>query len=143
MCAEGPWAIDGALLVLEKWRPNLVINGLHLNFGSIWVQLHGLPLEYQYPELAEQMGHLISFVERVDWEDRIPRNIKFMRVHVCLDPWMLIIFGFMLRLDEGIRTRIQCRYERVHKLCTRCGLINHTRGQCNESMDEMETSLIR
>ena len=53
MCSEGPWSIDGALLVLEKWRPILVMSKLHLNFVSIWVQLHGLPLEYRYPKLAE------------------------------------------------------------------------------------------
>nr|POE45905.1 hypothetical protein CFP56_54203 [Quercus suber] len=45
-CSEGPWAVDGACLVLEKWRPNLVLSRLQLNFISIWVQLHGLPLEY-------------------------------------------------------------------------------------------------
>ena len=55
ICIEGPWAVDGALLVLERWGPNLVIGNLQLNFISIWVQLHGLPLEYQYPELAEKM----------------------------------------------------------------------------------------
>ena len=35
MCSEGPWSIDGALLVLEKRRPNLVLSKLHLNFVSI------------------------------------------------------------------------------------------------------------
>lgn len=78
ICSEGPWAVDGELLVLERWRPNLVIRNLQLNFVSIWVQIHGLPLEYQYPELAEKMGQLMGIVERVDWEDKIPRNIRFM-----------------------------------------------------------------
>ena len=100
--------MDGALLVLEKWRPNLVLNKLHLNYVSIWVQLHGLPLKYQYPKLAEHMGHLIGFIEKVDWEDYIPRNIRSMRVCVYLDLWMPIIYGFMLHLDDGSRTWIQC-----------------------------------
>ena len=56
---------------------------------------------------------------------------------------MPVFFGFMLLLDDGIRTWIQCRYERVHKLCTRCGLIGHTRGQCNESLVEVERLLIK
>ena len=142
MCAKGPWVVDGAPLVLEKWRPNLVVNRLHLNYVSIWVQLHGLPLEYQYPKLAKQMGQLIGFIKGVDWEDRIPRNIRFMQVCVHLDPWMPITYGFVLHLDDGSRTWIQCHYERVHKLCTRCGLIGHTRRQCNESMDEVERCLI-
>ena len=66
ICSEGPWAVDGALLVLEKWSPNLVIERLQLNFVSIWVQLHGLPLEYQYLNLAERMGHIMGIFERVD-----------------------------------------------------------------------------
>ena len=57
ICTEGPWAVDGALLVLERWRPNLVlISHLQLNYISIWVQLHGLQLEYKYPEFTERMG---------------------------------------------------------------------------------------
>ena len=143
ICIEGPWAVDGALLVLERWRPNLVIGNLQLNFISIWVQLHGLPLEYQYPELAEKMCQLMGIVERVDCEDKIPRNIRFMRVKVRIDPWLPVIAGFMLRLDDGSRIWIQCHYERVHKLCTRCGLIGHTRGQCTHNMEEVELMLFR
>ena len=54
-----------------------------------------------------------------------------------------MFFGFMLSLDDGTRTMIQCSYERVHKLYTRCGLIGHTRGQCNENLAEVERLLIR
>ena len=61
--------MDEAFLVLEKWRPNLVLSKLQLNYVSLWVQLHGLPLEYQYPELAERMGQIMGIFERVDWED--------------------------------------------------------------------------
>ena len=115
---------------------------MHLNFVSIWVQLHGLPLDYQYLELAERMGQMIGPVEKVDWEDRLPRNIRFMRLKVRLNPWMPVVSGFMLRLDDGTQTWIQCCYERVHKLCTKCGLIGHTSSQCNESFD-VERMLIR
>ena len=75
ICGEGPWAVDGALLVMERWRPNLVIHGLQLNYVSLWVQLHGLPLEYQYPELAMQMGQIIGNYERIDWDAAVPWNI--------------------------------------------------------------------
>lgn len=120
-----------------------MIGNLQLNFISIWVQLYSLPLEYQYPELAEKMCQLMGIVERVDFEDKIPRNIRFMRVKVRIDPWLLVIDGFILRLDNGSRIWIQCRYERVHKLCTRCGLIGHTRSQCTHKMEEVEQMLFR
>lgn len=120
-----------------------MLNKLQLNFVSLWLQLHGLPLEYQYPELAERMGQLISIFERVDWEDRMPRNICFMRIRVSIDPWVPVLLGFMIRLDDGSITWIQCRYKRIHKLCTKCGLIGHTRNQCTQCMEEIEMSLFR
>ena len=107
MCLEGPWFVDGALLVLEKWRSNLVMSKLHLNFVSIWVQLHGLPLEYQDPELAKRMGQMIGAFKKIDWEERLSRNIKFIRIKVRLNPWLPVVSGFMLRLDDGTRTWIQ------------------------------------
>ena len=103
------------------------MNKFHLNFVSIWVQLHGLPLEYHYPELAERMGQMIGSFEKIDWDDRLPRNIRYMRIKVRLNPFMPIVSGFMHHLDNGTRTWIQCRYERVHKLCTKCRFIGRTR----------------
>lgn len=85
----------------------------------------------------------MGIVERVDWEDRIPRNIRFMRVRLRVNPWMPVITGFTLKLDDGSETWIQCKYERVHKLCNRCGLIGLSRSQCTQSMEEVEMTLFR
>nr|POE92598.1 hypothetical protein CFP56_54063 [Quercus suber] len=85
----------------------------------------------------------MGIVEKVDWEDKIPRNIWFMRVKVRIDPWLPVIVGFMLRLDDGARIWIQCYYEKVHKLCSRCSLIGHTRGQCTHNMEEVELMLFK
>ena len=143
ICHEGPWAVDGALLVVERWRTNLILGNLQINFISMWVQLHGLPLEYQYPKLVERMRQMMGIVEHVDWEDTLPRNIRSMRIKVRIDPWLPLIVGFMLRLDDGSRVWIQCHYERLHKLCTRCGLIGHTRGHYSHSLDDVEVMLFR
>lgn len=124
---EGPSAVDSALLVLEHWRNNLVLNGLQLNFLSLWTQLHGLLLEYQHLDLAICMGHMLGMYERIDWDASTPKNIRFMRIRVRADPWHPLMAGFVLRLDNGDRIWIQCRYERVHKICTKCGLIGHNR----------------
>ena len=61
-----------------------------------------------------------------------------MRIKVRMDPWMPLIAGFMLCLDNGDKTWIQCSYERIHKVCTNCGLIGHTRAQCTYLMEEVE-----
>uniref|UniRef100_A0A7N2M0G4 DUF4283 domain-containing protein n=1 Tax=Quercus lobata TaxID=97700 RepID=A0A7N2M0G4_QUELO len=88
----------------KKWRPNLVLEILQLNFVSLWVYLHGLTLEYQYPELAERMGHLMGTCEQVDWEDRMPLNIRFMRFQGTNQP--LDACGF----DDGSKIWIKCNH---------------------------------
>ena len=133
--------MEGGLLILERRRANLVIKGLQLNYVSLWVQLHGLPLEYQYPKLAIQMGHMLGVYERIDWDAHIPRNIRFMRIRVRMNPWLPLVASFMLRLDDGNRVWIQCRYERIHKVCTKCGLLGHTRPQCTYLMTNIEQLL--
>nr|POE68186.1 uncharacterized protein CFP56_28996 [Quercus suber] len=143
VCNKGSWSVDGALLIMEKWRPNLVLGKLQLNYVSLWVHLHGLPLEYQYPELAEKMGQIMGIFEGINWDDKVPRNIRFMHIRVKKDPWAPLLTGFMLRLDDRAYVWVQCRYEKVHKICKRCGLIGHTRGQCSQNLEEVETSLYR
>ena len=94
---EAPFARHGPLLEADP-------DSLRLNFVSIWVQLHGLPLEYQDPELAKRMGQMIGAFKKIDWEERLSRNIRFMRIKVCLNPWLPVISGFMIQLDDGTRT---------------------------------------
>lgn len=45
----------------------------------------------------------MGIFERVDWENRMPREIRFMRIGVRVDPWLHVIVGFMLRMDDGSR----------------------------------------
>lgn len=143
VCNKGQWSVDGMLFVLEKWRPNLVLGRLQLNYVSLWIQLYGLPLEYQYPKLTKRMGQMTGIFERVDLDDNLPRNIWFLRIRMRMDPWSPLMTGFMLHLDDVARVWVQCRYERIHKICKRCGLIGQTRNQCTYSMDDIEMSLFR
>ena len=143
VCEEGPWSVEGALLIVERWRQNIVPDSLGLDKITIRVQLHGLPLEYQYPAFAIQLGQMISLVDRVDWEPDLPRNIRFMRVRVQIDPWLPVFAGFMLNLDDGTKQWIQCRYERVFKVCTKCGLLGHKRTQCPISQEEIKYMIHR
>jgi hypothetical protein len=84
------------------------------------------------------MGHILGVYERIDWDENLPCNIRFMRIRVRVDPWLPLMAGFMLRLDNGDRIWIQCRYERVHKLSTKCDLIGHSRAQCTYLMEDIE-----
>ena len=86
MLLHGPWSIEGALLVLELCRQNTTFSTHTIIKTPIWGQLWGLPLEYQQPNFAQRISQTIGHVTQVDWENVIPRNIRFMRVKVWMEP---------------------------------------------------------
>ena len=64
---EGPWSINGALLVVDQWTPNLALNWIQLTFFTTWVQVHNLPLEYHDTDLSHFMGDLTREYISMDW----------------------------------------------------------------------------
>ena len=57
-----PWSIDWALMVMDVWRPNTVLGEVNLPLILIWVQIWGLPLEYQIPNIARKLAQTIGTV---------------------------------------------------------------------------------
>ena len=53
-----------------------------------------------------------------------------MRVRVWIDRNTLLMAGSMLRCDDGVMTWVEFRYERIHTVCMRCGIIGHTAPHC-------------
>ena len=53
---HGPWSLEGALMAMDVWRPNTPLNSVNLYYIQVWVQLWGLPLEYQQPAIAQRIA---------------------------------------------------------------------------------------
>ncbi|KAF7810342.1 reverse transcriptase [Senna tora] len=134
--AEGPWSVHGALFHLINWRPNLAITEVPL-----WVQLWGLPLEYQIPHVARKLAQIAGDIMEVDWAPVTPRNIRFMRVRVMVPINKPLVMGLLLRLDNEIHIWIRFRYERIFKFCRSCGRIGHTYPRCDWPEDYATTVL--
>ena len=98
---EGPWSVDGALLAVEQWAPNLALNRVQLAFLTVWVQVHNLPLEYHDIELAHFLGDLIGEYVTKDWQPTFPLNIRFLRIQVKINQWLPLVAGFILKCDDG------------------------------------------
>ena len=56
MWQHGPWSLDGALMAMDIWRPNLILSEVYLPLIPIWVQLWELPLKYQNPTIARRFA---------------------------------------------------------------------------------------
>ena len=49
-----------------------------------------------------------------------------MRVRVWIDPHTPLIAGGLHRQDHGVMIWVEFQYERVYKICRKCGTIGHT-----------------
>ncbi|XWS11646.1 hypothetical protein CRYUN_Cryun37aG0016900 [Craigia yunnanensis] len=49
-----------------------------------------------------------------------------MRIIVWINPNSLLLAGCMLKRDDGVITWVDFHYERVNKVCNRCGIIRHS-----------------
>ncbi|OMO96921.1 hypothetical protein CCACVL1_04741 [Corchorus capsularis] len=134
---RGPYAFEGAFFPVDYWPTNSIIRTIRPERVPIWVQLWDLPQEYQVISIAQRLASLAREVIEVDWMNIIPWNIRYMRVHIWIDPFKPRISGFMLQLDDGRLVKIIYKYERACKVCLNWGIIGHTTPHC--PYDNMET----
>ncbi|KAJ8763705.1 hypothetical protein K2173_003177 [Erythroxylum novogranatense] len=58
---QGPWHDGNQPLFLQKWRPSLGLDRGTIEFILLWVQFHGLPMEYW---TIEGLSHLDSVLDK-------------------------------------------------------------------------------
>ena len=63
----GPWNIEGYPLILKHWNQNQTAEDVDFSSLHIWVQIHGLPIEYMSKENAEDISALVGKVVEVDF----------------------------------------------------------------------------
>ncbi|KAF7826359.1 Endonuclease/exonuclease/phosphatase [Senna tora] len=137
MACNSPWSVQGGLLAVFSWEPNMVLNRLVVTDVSVWVQLWGLPLEFHTTLIAQRIGD----VRGIDWSKVLPRNIRFMRVRVRLPIDQPLLMRVMLANDQRELMWIQCRYERIFKLCRHCGRMGHSYPDCRWTRPQVTRAL--
>ena len=60
-----PWNIEGYALILKHWNKKQTAEDVDFSSLQIWVQIHGLPIEYMSKENAEKIGVLVGKVVEV------------------------------------------------------------------------------
>ena len=110
----------------------------NLYYIQVWVQLWGLPLEYQQPGIAQRIAQTIGTMSEVDWTEIFPKNISFMRVRVWIDQNTPLMASNMLHRDDGVMTWVEFKYERIHTICMRCGIIGHIAPHCPHLNPDIE-----
>lgn len=141
LAEEGPWAVQNKLLMLDYWVPNLILTQHQVTECPIWVQIWGLPLEHLSTANAVNIGSLIGHPLNVDFSDQGIRNLRYLRVQVNIDPHAPLLMGFYVHLDNNRKVWVQFRYERVFRICHKCGCIGHIKKDCKKKPSEIQHAI--
>ena len=81
--------------------------------------------------ITNRVPVLTWWKEWVVWLAWLKRKIGRTRHHrnirVQVDPLKPLLAGSVLKMDNGVKQWMQCWYEQVFKLCTKCRMIGHER----------------
>ncbi|OMO57312.1 hypothetical protein COLO4_35439 [Corchorus olitorius] len=142
---EDPWLVDGAMFVMQEWKPNTKLRNMKVESIPLWMQILDLPLEYLNLVVARRFGNIAGRFERLDWEGSVitntTTNIRFIRVRVWVNPHKPLLPGSFYKRDDGVRDWAVFSYERIHRFCKKCGRLGHTQTHCTRLNAEIEKEI--
>lgn len=127
-----PWPCGGGhdLFVMEHVKPatNMVDQIARLTKVDLWVQFHGVPVDYL---CNDTMSGLAKAIGEPVYDVGHTLSVEFIRARVRVDitrPLKLSI-EVMLENDEQA-TSVSVKYESVPCLCRSCGILGHPADRC-------------
>ncbi|XP_040997111.1 uncharacterized protein At4g02000-like [Juglans microcarpa x Juglans regia] len=97
---------------------------------EFWLQLHQLPMAFMNKECCIHIGNSVGKIINVDVpEDGVGWG-EFLRIKVEICLTKKIARGRMINV-RGNREWIPIQYEKLPKICFKCGQIVHISGNCS------------
>ncbi|CAI9101089.1 OLC1v1038335C1 [Oldenlandia corymbosa var. corymbosa] len=133
---NSPFAVDGGLLVLSRWFPNMSLEQLRIERIFMGIHLYGLPVECLTPPIASRMTSIIEEPLSVGVTEIYARKATFLRAKCEIKPYDPLPSGFFLHSWNGESIWIKCSYDRLYKYCQYCGVIGHVIENCSIDQNE-------
>ncbi|KAI7999827.1 hypothetical protein LOK49_LG09G00530 [Camellia lanceoleosa] len=108
---NGPYAIQGALLIVDYWQQDLVLDRLVFNKLMVWVQLYRLPLECFTEEAGVRLGRAVGEVVKVDIDSLMARNIWFLHLRVWVSLAKPLFSGFFLKFRNEAQRQLDANLQ--------------------------------
>jgi hypothetical protein len=135
-----PWTYDKFLVVFQRVQGDGPIQDSLFSHTSFWVQLHHIPLRRRTEAAAEAIGRSIGLVQKVASSDDERGGENCMRVWVRLEVNRPLCRGRLVNLEEGKKSWIAFRYERLPNFCYWCGCLDHGEKDCDIGLQQHQSS---
>ncbi|CAI9103200.1 OLC1v1001646C1 [Oldenlandia corymbosa var. corymbosa] len=129
---NGPYAVHGGLLILSRWYADdeIVLDRVRITKLSMWVRLHKAPLLNYNWRGARELASMLGEVEKVKEDSTSLKKATYIQAKIWVEPANPLIPAFYAVSTRGTHNLIECRYEKLHKFCRRCGRLGHPHHKC-------------
>ncbi|KAF4348167.1 hypothetical protein F8388_017732 [Cannabis sativa] len=130
-----PWLVCGYLLVLMPWPSWLTPEEVKFDHTPIWVRLKSIPPFYWNKTNLQEMAGKVSTVYELPWHieknfERGSFGMGTLRFRATVELSKPLFSGFFLR-RTGIKDLwLQYQYEKLPRICYKCGLMTHEHKFC-------------
>ncbi|KAF4390189.1 hypothetical protein G4B88_005107, partial [Cannabis sativa] len=128
--ARRPWFVCGYLVVIMPWPTWLSPAEVRFDKTPIWVHIDSIPPFYwnlsNLKELASKASPVYELPPGI--EDAI--GMSTLRFRATIDLNKPIFSGFFLRRQRLKDLWLQYKYERLPKVCFKCGILTHDQSTC-------------
>ena len=123
---NSPWSVLGFTVHVQVWPATKAIEDLPTHQIAFWIQIRGVPL-YLYVEsnVRDMIDHFGEFIKMDNTLDGGDGTYSFLRVRVLLDGREPLPTGFRLSREDGSVSWVEFKYEKLVKLCYKCGRLGH------------------
>ncbi|VVA98855.1 unnamed protein product [Arabis nemorensis] len=119
---EGPWNVDGVILVLKEYPLGTSLSNIDFSVACFWVKVEGLLLFHytrqEFVKIAKRLSDKPLICEYINWSQR------YFGVRVEVDLRKPLEAGFFIG-DQREPHFVKFRYEKLGNFCEACGKIDH------------------
>ncbi|CAA7019867.1 unnamed protein product [Microthlaspi erraticum] len=125
---DGPWNVDGIIIVLKQCPQNISMSDIDFSATSFWVKVIGLPY-FQYTQAdAVKIVNKLSDKPLISLEYDLSTRCFLVRAKINLRKPLSP--GFYINGRGRKRPFVQFKYKNLGIFCEQCGMVGHRK--CGE-----------
>jgi hypothetical protein len=133
-----PWIFRNSWLVVKPWDREVDHHTLDFDHVPIWIQLWGLPIHCRTKQMGESIGALLVHVEASEFYEYPGKNV-IIKIKVAIDTKRPILSGIHIGNPIDGTKWIDYRYEKLPRVCFKCGMLGHMDKLCRNPALNLET----